>query len=432
MRLLAFLFAILTMATSASAEGVQFYLIENEAGELLGWQRETDKQDGAAGHSVTERQLAYRVDGHGLQRQYLRVETGTENDHPVVTMGTVADDARRVVPHSVNDLSLLNDVVAVAKGATRAGFRLLNPGASTNNLVEQRIGSRFVAAWLVERDENGRVSAIRQPRLEGDWIFRPASDSPMPLLLGLGASMAHPMVDAPYDIPGSARRGHIRYILSVPLGVGLPLPETTEQRITQRDGDLLQVDICKTCGPDLPASDDDPSRWKQPTVWLESEAPELRQVAARARRGAKSDMEVMRRLSRTARIRLKDVDYDGHYSALSAWHRRRGDCTEDAVLLAALARAAGIPARVVTGLAYEREAYHGTANAFLPHAWTLAYVDGQWRSFDLSLGRVSAGHIAMAITDGEASAIQSGWQLAALIELQDMAEVRTAPSATKN
>jgi len=79
---------------------------------------------------------------------------------------------------------------------------------------------------------------------------------------------------------------------------------------------------------------------------------------------------------------------------------RQGDCTEHALLLTAIARASGIPARVATGLAYvprfgERE------NVFVPHAWTEAYVDGRWQGFDAALQGFDSGHIALAVGDGD-------------------------------
>ncbi len=95
----------------------------------------------------------------------------------------------------------------------------------------------------------------------------------------------------------------------------------------------------------------------------------------------------MELLLERARPYLREVDFAGHFSALETIDRRTGDCTEAAVLLAALGRAAGIPTRVVSGLVYSRQRYHGVSNAFMPHSWVLAYVDGRWRSFDLALDR---------------------------------------------
>ena len=75
-------------------------------------------------------------------------------------------------------------------------------------------------------------------------------------------------------------------------------------------------------------------------------------------------------------------------SALEAITRRAGDCTEAAVVLAALGRSAGIPTRVVNGLVYSRMRYHGVRTAFMPHSWTARLrrraigAASTWRSAD--------------------------------------------------
>lgn len=68
--------------------------------------------------------------------------------------------------------------------------------------------------------------------------------------------------------------------------------------------------------------------------------------------------------------------------ALATLENRVGDCNEHAVLLAALARASDIPARIETGLVYLN-------GKFYYHAWNLLYV-GQWITADSVLGQVPA------------------------------------------
>ncbi|MHC4187031.1 MAG: transglutaminase-like domain-containing protein [Planctomycetota bacterium] len=80
------------------------------------------------------------------------------------------------------------------------------------------------------------------------------------------------------------------------------------------------------------------------------------------------------------------------------------NCTEYAVLSAAMCRAVGIPARVVMGLAYV-ENYMGLEHRFGGHAWTEAYVGGKWIGMDSAfkgagLGGYGPGHIALAAGNG--------------------------------
>ena len=70
-----------------------------------------------------------------------------------------------------------------------------------------------------------------------------------------------------------------------------------------------------------------------------------------------------------------------------------GDCTEHAVLLAALLRAKKIPSRVVVGLVYVTG-----GQSFGGHMWTEAFLNGRWVPLDAPLGQsgIGAAHIKMA------------------------------------
>ena len=84
----------------------------------------------------------------------------------------------------------------------------------------------------------------------------------------------------------------------------------------------------------------------------------------------------------------------GFATALETARQKAGDCTEHAVLAAALARAAGIPSRVVIGMAYA-DAFCGLGGKqFLYHMWTEVYV-GEWLPIDPALGAHDATHIAL-------------------------------------
>jgi len=94
----------------------------------------------------------------------------------------------------------------------------------------------------------------------------------------------------------------------------------------------------------------------------------------------------------------------GYASAVEVAESKQGDCTEFAVLSAAMCRAVGIPARVVMGVAYV-ENYMGMENRFGGHAWTEAFVGGKWVGIDAAfkgagLGGYGPGHIAFAVGDG--------------------------------
>ncbi len=84
-----------------------------------------------------------------------------------------------------------------------------------------------------------------------------------------------------------------------------------------------------------------------------------------------------------------------------------GDCTEHAVLLAALCRARKIPARVAFGLVY-----YPPQDGFAYHMWNEAWIADRWVPLDgtLGLGGIGADHIKL----GD-SALASGSGLAAML-----------------
>jgi transglutaminase-like putative cysteine protease len=68
--------------------------------------------------------------------------------------------------------------------------------------------------------------------------------------------------------------------------------------------------------------------------------------------------------------------------ALATLENRMGDCNEHAMLFAALARAAGIPARVEAGLVYMQ-------GRFYYHAWNLLFL-GRWVTADALFNQIPA------------------------------------------
>ena len=80
-------------------------------------------------------------------------------------------------------------------------------------------------------------------------------------------------------------------------------------------------------------------------------------------------------------------------SAAEVAQRMEGDCTEHAVLLAAMLRAKKVPSRIAAGLVYV-----DSLNSFGGHMWTEAFLAGEWIPLDATLGKGGIGpaHLKMA------------------------------------
>ncbi len=88
----------------------------------------------------------------------------------------------------------------------------------------------------------------------------------------------------------------------------------------------------------------------------------------------------------------------GMATAAETARQLRGDCSEHSVLAAALARAAGMPSRVVGGLVCVDELPGTNRGGFGYHMWTEVYV-GKWLPIDATLGGHDATHIALFKSD---------------------------------
>jgi len=116
--------------------------------------------------------------------------------------------------------------------------------------------------------------------------------------------------------------------------------------------------------------------------FLEVNHPE---IMALAKRLAGTDLDriaIARRINKWVYDSLRKEASVGIPSALQVLHARRGDCNEHAQLFVALARAAGIPARVAAGLAY-------VDGKFYYHAWPEVALRG-WVAVDPTFGQFPA------------------------------------------
>jgi len=95
---------------------------------------------------------------------------------------------------------------------------------------------------------------------------------------------------------------------------------------------------------------------------------------------------------------------------------RKGDCTEHAVLLVALARAAGIPARTVSGFVYV-STLGRTQDVLGGHQWAQLYVHGQWVDFDAAIPGDPATVCRVAVAFGAADGKTNPKDSAAFLQL---------------
>ncbi|MCR9200855.1 MAG: transglutaminase domain-containing protein [Planctomycetaceae bacterium] len=121
-----------------------------------------------------------------------------------------------------------------------------------------------------------------------------------------------------------------------------------------------------------------PAVFLQASRWMPLDDPALQKMAMLGA-GATSDAGLIcRRLERHVHRQLRRAPFETSLLTADEVARNlRGDCTEHAVLLAALLRIKGIPSRVASGLVPVARGY-----GFQGHTWVEARLGDSWVSFD--------------------------------------------------
>jgi hypothetical protein len=129
-----------------------------------------------------------------------------------------------------------------------------------------------------------------------------------------------------------------------------------------------------------------------PEPLLESESPEIVALARRLRGAETNPRVVAERINKWVYDSLEKRITLGVPSALATLRSRKGDCNEHTQLFVALARAAGIPARVAAGLAY-------LDGKFYYHAWPEIWLE-RFVAVDPTFGQFPADASHLRFTVG--------------------------------
>lgn len=133
--------------------------------------------------------------------------------------------------------------------------------------------------------------------------------------------------------------------------------------------------------------------YNKPSAYLQSNDASVIDHANRASAGATDPARIARQMERYVHENLKKKNFSTALaSAAEVAKSLQGDCTEHAVLLAAMLRARNIPSRIAVGLVYVEK-----LSSFGGHMWTEAWLGGEWVPLDatLGLGGTGAAHLKM-------------------------------------
>lgn len=166
------------------------------------------------------------------------------------------------------------------------------------------------------------------------------------------------------------------------------------QRVRQVDDETVELTVFAFPIPDRPSPAKADPEYLKPARYLESDDARVQEHVRRAAGGETDHARIAVKMERYVHDRLTEKNFSTALaSAAEVARTMEGDCTEHAVLLAAMLRAKGVPSRIAVGMVYipNRSAFGG-------HMWTEALLGDRWVPLDATLaaGGIGPAHIKLA------------------------------------
>ncbi len=216
-------------------------------------------------------------------------------------------------------------------------------------------------------------------------------------------------------IPHREDLAELELLLTDSAGEPIDIVQDDRQRATSsKGGTMLQIrgmSAPKTSAS-LPVEDERVVAYLAGTPYETLDDPALVKASRKAVAGAKTVWPAVRRLTAFVDAHIADKTLSQSFtSASEAYSSGVGDCTEHAVLFSALAKIAGIPTRLVTGLVY----VGGPKNQFGYHEWAEVWTGTAWHPVDPTFGQATADptHVKFAVAQSDPAGLRKASLVAA-------------------
>jgi hypothetical protein len=162
--------------------------------------------------------------------------------------------------------------------------------------------------------------------------------------------------------------------------------------------------LVQTAGPDEgpagPALAVD-SEFLRPNAVVTSEDAKVIELAAKAVGNETDPWKRAGRIVKWVSQNLREKNFKTAFASAGEVARDlTGDCTEHAVLTAAMCRAVGVPARSAIGLVYA-----DNLGGFGYHMWNEVYVRGRWVAVDASFDQTSVDAVHIKLSDSSLAGV---------------------------
>jgi len=256
--------------------------------------------------------------------------------------------------------------------------------------VETGLGPHRATTWI---DHQGRpafelamsgimISALEEPGRAKRYVALAALNKQESLI---DFSIVRP--DKPIPDPRDVS------LMKVALNGMRQLPPSDRSQHCVRATDEAVCEI-RRFAPETDSVPADP-RYLSPSITVQSHDRSISRTARKIIAGESSPEARAARIVRWMDANIEKAPIDV-FSALDVLDKRKAECQGNAYLYTALARAAGIPTRMVSGLAYSRD-----FNGFLYHSWAESFVNDRWVPVDPTFGQTTADATHIKLLEGE-------------------------------
>ena len=259
-------------------------------------------------------------------------------------------------------------------------------GVNVRYFEVENVSSKEMLKYLTRHDDQGRtlssVIAIFDLRLETEEQAKNTEFSQDLFVLGM--------------VKSDRRLGHPKQVAELVIQVDGPEGEIFEdgprQSVAPGPNGSRLVKLGKKYGKPVPATTKEIADALEETNSYCISHPRVKALAERAIGNAATAQDKVQRIVQFVNGYIRPTLSTTMPTIHDLMDKKKGDCKSYALMVANLARAAGVPAREVSGLVYAGD----DQKAFGGHAWNEVVVNGMWVPVDATLREteVDATHIS--------------------------------------
>jgi transglutaminase-like putative cysteine protease len=384
---------------------------ETPAGILHSWELTRTSADGS------------RISRRGAwdnTRKAMRIDDPNDSDQPPIFAAsdsqpyspiftewlgnTTIEDVPRTIPVLFPETPVAAVVELQASGRTtlprRDGSR-----TSARRLLWEPVSARQLRTNVFVDAANGQCLLVEQPLLGGTLRLERSTPE---TALGLDTQQAmdlqlQTLLPVTGQMPELTSEASVRLKLTSSSPSPYSLANTEFQRIESHPPDGTIVICRRPLWPEPEQSFPNTRRGRVAdhaeyliaSKWIDHTDPAVQRLLNAAGGRSGTTAEICQQLSAFVNQRLQFSAFTTQLQPASRVAATlRGDCTEHTVLLCALLRSRGIPARAASGFAFVPQ-----LTAFAPHLWTEAFVDGVWMPLDSTIPAEAAMPLLLKTAD---------------------------------